>query len=162
MLPAGAPKGYIVVNSGALTAANGTQTFGSAACPAKTVVYGGGVIITSSSLAANVNTSWPDGDTDWAADVNNASGAATTFTVYAICAHKPKGYKVIESGGVVNPAGSQNVAVAYCPSGLKVFGGGGYSTSGSTSGQHEHLDPRFAHPSQALRVGSRHEQRQHR
>jgi hypothetical protein len=88
---------YSVVTSALLTAENGEQSFGAATCPAATVVYGGGVLVTSDSLAANVNSSWPENDGEWAADVNNASGSATTFQVYAVCAKEPHQYSIVES-----------------------------------------------------------------
>jgi hypothetical protein len=40
-----------------------TQTRGSVICPIGTVAYGGRVIITSTGLNANVNSSFPVGNT---------------------------------------------------------------------------------------------------
>jgi hypothetical protein len=126
------PSGYAIV-SAAFSAPNGQQTFGSVACPTtkKGVTrdpLGGGVVISSSSLSANVNSSFPS-STSWDAYVDNNSGSDTSFVVYAVCATPHKHYQVVVSSGVDNPAGSQNTAIAVCPSGTKVTGGGGLTSS---------------------------------
>ncbi len=127
------PAGYLVV-SATFSAANGVQTEGSVACPKKGTAtrlpQGGGAVIGSSSLGANINTSLPNGNA-WIVDVNNNSGAATTFVVYAVCAIPSKKYQVVTSSSVPNPAGLQTSATVVCPSGTKVLGGGGFSSSGN-------------------------------
>jgi hypothetical protein len=126
------PAGYLIV-SASFTANNGVQTRGTVACPKKGSVarmpQGGGGIIASSSLSANLNSSFPNGNT-WNVDVNNNSGASTTFVVYAVCAVPGKKYQVV-SASVTNSAGVQSSATAVCPSGTKVLGGGGFSSAGS-------------------------------
>jgi hypothetical protein len=69
----------------------------------------------------------------WRADVNNASGADTTFDVYAVCAKAPRYYQVVESSPIANPAFGEANATAACPVGTKVLGGGAYSESGDTA-----------------------------
>jgi hypothetical protein len=125
------PKGYTVVDTGALGAANGTQTRGIASCPALTVIWGGGVFIDSSELGANVNSSFPSGNS-WIGDVNNAGGSDTTFTVYAICAKQPRNGYSVQAATVTNSAGTQNTAQVTCPGTSKILGGGGFSSSKST------------------------------
>jgi hypothetical protein len=129
---AGAPRGYHIVNSGFLTAANGSQTQGFVTCPTGTVPFGGGAEVTSFSTAANINTSIPTSN-GWRADVNNASGSDTTFEVYAVCAKAPRYYQVVESSPIANPAFGEATATAACPVGTKVLGGGAYSESGDTA-----------------------------
>jgi hypothetical protein len=126
--------GYVIVDSGALMAPDAAQSSGQVNCPAGTKPLGGGVLISSSSLLANVNGSYPiaTGGSGWGAFVNNNSGSATTFHVYAVCAMKPAGYKVAHAA-VTNPPASQTKAVATCPAGSKVLGGGGISSSTSVS-----------------------------
>lgn len=124
-------KGYDVVSS-SYDAPNGIQSAGTASCPSGTVVYGGGEIVDSDSLDANVNSSYPLGDTEWVADVNNASGADTGFAVYAVCADKVKGYRIAEGATVDDPSNDESTATVNCPSGTVVLGGGGYSSSAST------------------------------
>ena len=130
--PNSAPALYTIATSGSLTAPTGTQTRGTATCPTGRVVYGGGVFVSSGSTAANVNSSFPSSSTTWSADVNNASGAATSFSAYAVCAKRNAAWS-IQSATITNSAGVQNRAIATCPSGTRVLGGGGYSSSGATS-----------------------------
>jgi hypothetical protein len=93
------------------------------------VVLGGGVQVKSGGLGEDVNTSSPLGGTSttaWQAYVNNTTGSSADYIVTAQCAKAPKGYKIVSSPGVDNPAGTQtrNVLVT-CPAGTKVLGGGG-------------------------------------
>jgi hypothetical protein len=127
--PAATPKppaGYRVVVSPQLPSPNGSDSRGSVSCPTGTVPLGGGVIAQSPSDLANVASSFPSGR-KWFGDVKNASGAATTFQVEAICAKRPKGYSVVRGPNTTNPSGSQTRAVATCPNGALPLGGGGIS-----------------------------------
>jgi hypothetical protein len=64
----------------------GSQTFGSVSCPANTRVSGGGVF-GAGGTQQHVNSSFPASlGTGWDAWMNNTSTAASSFTVYAICA----------------------------------------------------------------------------
>jgi len=123
------PRGYVQVASGAFTALAGRQTRGTVACPAGTVPFAGGEVVTSFDLHANVNSSFPQA-AGWAVDVNNGSGGDTTFTVYAICAQQPRQYQVVEASQIV-ATGSQSTLAASCPAGTVVLGGGALSDSGS-------------------------------
>lgn len=125
------PSGYLLVSSGSLTAPTGAETFGSVACPATRrgvarQPQSGGVFITSGSLAANINNSYPSG-TSWVGFVNNSSGADTTFEVWAVCAKPHSAYTQAVSASFANPAGSQNLGSVSCPAGTKVLGGGASS-----------------------------------
>jgi hypothetical protein len=56
-------------------------------CPSGEHVFGGGVLDYGESTAEVVNTSAPADDAEaWVAYVDNPTGTATSFTVYAICA----------------------------------------------------------------------------
>lgn len=96
------PKGYTVVSSGVLSSPVGTQVRGTATCPFPLVPLGGGVFIQSLSTLASVNSTFPT-STGWVGDVNNASDAATTFSVSVICAQRPKVYAIVEGDTVSNP-----------------------------------------------------------
>ncbi len=124
------PARYTIVNSGPLPSGYGSQDLGSVSCPVHTVVYGGGVLLASDSLDANVNSSWPTNN-GWSAYVNNASTSSTSFTVYAVCGVAPTGYAVIGSKMFNNPGHSQTIATATCPKGTDVLGGGGLSNTES-------------------------------
>src|SRR5262249_13897486 len=112
--PNAIPPGYTRVATGNLTAHPGTQTRGSVSCPAGTVPFGGSVFVFSTSLLANVNSSFPFLN-GWAADVNNGSGSDMTFEVTVICGTRPKNYAVVETNPAANPSASHVSAVAKCP-----------------------------------------------
>lgn len=124
------PAGY-VVEATSYSAPDGEQTQGSVVCPSGTVPWGGGAFISSTSLAVNLNSSFPFG-TDWVAKVNNASESAAVFSVYAVCADQPADYTVQNSGSVPNSAGSQTFEQVSCPARTVALGGGAYSTSSDT------------------------------
>jgi hypothetical protein len=127
------PAGYLLVNA-TFPVAAGAQTRGTVACPPKGAqarsAQGGGAVIESSALGANINSSFPNGN-GWGVDVNNNTSSATSFVVYAVCAVPTKKYQVVISGTVTNSAFTQASATAVCPPGTKVLGGGGFSSSGS-------------------------------
>lgn len=120
------PPGYKIVHAGPLNAPPGTfDSGGSVACPTGTVVWGGGVVFlggTTSSL--NVNTSQPSGSTGWEARVNN-SGTTTdqSFTLEAICGHKPAGYKIATNSALLEASFTLSDGIG-CPTGTSVLSGG--------------------------------------
>jgi hypothetical protein len=82
------PPGPVTLNyqqSAPIPNPAGVQTHGSVACAAGQKVTGGGAFSSSGSTSVNINSSYPVGNSTWAVDMNNASGGAATFTVYAIC-----------------------------------------------------------------------------
>jgi hypothetical protein len=128
------PAGYSIVTSAAISLPNGSLVPGSVTCPKKkgvqTFPLSGGALIDTSSLAANINSSYPS-PTGWRADADNLSGAPTMFTVYAVCANKLPGYVQQQSKAVSNPAGMQNSAGYLCPTGDVITGGGALSATAS-------------------------------
>jgi hypothetical protein len=128
------PPGYSIVTA-TFDLPTGVQTAGFVVCPIKkgvrTVPLTGGALLDTGSLKANINTSYPTSG-GWEVFANNASGAASTFIVYAVCMTKPKGYVQQESATVPNPADSQNGAGYMCPKGDELLGGGEESSSQST------------------------------
>jgi hypothetical protein len=131
------PGGYTLVTSVPVTAAALGQTFATLTCPIKkgvqTVPLDGGAEIVSSSLAANINSSYPSSDgKSWDVYVNNGTGSSTTFNVYAVCAKKLKNYVQRSSILEPNPANTQSGYFFVCPPGDVIIGGGALSTSGTT------------------------------
>ena len=131
------PSGYTVWESAEIAAPAGYQTYGSVSCPltkrgVQTMPTGGGLIIDSSDLAANINSSYPAG-MYWAGDVDNTSSTDTKFVVYAVCALPTSGYTQVQGTSVNNPAGHQTRGTATCPTGTNILGGGVYSSSPSTA-----------------------------
>jgi hypothetical protein len=141
------PGGYQVVSSALLTAPSGRQVSGSVSCPPTSSgverrPQSGGVFMTSSSLLANVNSSYPDLDgVSWDAFINNASGADTTFRVWAVCAKPKTGYLTVDSAGSDAPAGSQASIAVLCPGGTKILGGGAFSSSTSVAANVNSSEP---------------------
>jgi hypothetical protein len=130
-LPAKLPRGYIQVHSDFFDAPQFSQTRGSVTCPTGTVPFSGGVLITSTGLNANVNSSFPEG-TSWFADINNV-GTPTSFSVYAVCGQPIRNYQIVASGVFTDPAGQQATGTVACPGHTAVLGGGALSNSGSTA-----------------------------
>jgi hypothetical protein len=125
------PSGYKIVSSGSISAAPSTfDTGGSVACPTGTVVWGGGASFVGGFFGPSltVNTSEPMESAGWEARVNNTGTSTAQFAVDAICAKKPKGYKIVFQDAD-NPADTQSQATAICPSPKVVLGGGTLSTS---------------------------------
>ena len=129
--PAKAPPGYVRVVA-VFTSATDVQTRGSVACPAGTVVFGGGVFVSSSNINININSSFPAGN-GWVADVDNVSGGSVGFTVHAVCATQPKKYTIVASPLFTSPAESQAIGTVACPARTVVLGGGSLSSSGSVA-----------------------------
>ena len=127
-----APAGYKLVVSPLLASPAHSQTRGTVDCPAGKVPLGGGVFIVSGDPIVNVNSSFPT-LTGWDGDVNNASGAATSFEVLVVCAKQPKKYSINEFSSTSVPAGTQNAGLASCPAGSQPLGGGAVSNSFSTA-----------------------------
>lgn len=129
------PPGYTIVHAGPFNAPpSAFDSGGSAACPAGTVVWGGGVAFqggASSSLTAN--TSQPVGSSGWEARVNNSGTTTVQFTVNAICANKPAGYKLVFRT-VDNPPNTQSHATATCPAPKVLLGGGTLSSADQVAG----------------------------
>ena len=119
-------RGYVVVSSGAFAAPNGLQTRGFVSCPTGTVPLGGGVDVASPSIGASVNSSFPSA-TGWVVDVNNASGADTSFLVQGVCARRPRRYSIVAGAITANPATTQSAAFATCPPGARPLSGGAVS-----------------------------------
>jgi hypothetical protein len=124
------PPGYQIVSSGPVNAPPGASSSGAfATCPGGTVVWGGGVSFSAEpSPSLSVNTSSPNGSSGWEGWVNNTGTTTEQFTVDAICADKPTGYKIV-SREVADPAGTQSHATATCPSPDVLLGGGALSTT---------------------------------
>jgi hypothetical protein len=74
-----------IVKSAPIDLPVGVQKPVSQPCPAGSLVMGGGISTASTSTKVVINASYPDGLTNWRADVSNESLAPTTFTVYALC-----------------------------------------------------------------------------
>ena len=125
---------YRRVTSAAFTDSANSQVSGSVACPSGTKVISGGAIISSTSVAENLNSSIPTSDgRSWEVSVNNTSGVDGSFVVYAVCLKGVVNYSVVQGGAVIDPPNlnESTQPVVTCPRGTAVLGGGGYTTSSS-------------------------------
>jgi hypothetical protein len=129
------PAGYSIV-SATFPLPNGVQSAGSVTCPVKkgvhTVPLSGGALVQTDSLDASISSSFPTAH-GWSVHVNNTSGAASQFTVKAVCATKPNAYIQQKSAPQQDPANSISDRNDFCPTGDLLTGGG--VISGSTSTQ---------------------------
>ena len=122
-------KGYTIATSGSSAARPGCRCTARPTAPRAPSSSAAARGVTSSSTAASINSSYPTA-TGWAADVNNASGSATTFAVYAVCAKQPRRYQRLTGVAFTVQAFSQN-GTAWPAAKAAPLGGGGYSDSGA-------------------------------
>jgi hypothetical protein len=120
--------GYTVVSAGPFLNPSGQQSPGSVMCPSGTVPFGGGGYGASHSLLQAINSSYPINGPGWQVDMNNLSFSDSTFTVFAVCAKRPK-YFAVAAADFYTPAQGQTggaVSCPYTPGGkhMRVFGGG--------------------------------------
>ena len=133
-LAAGAPPGYTVVHGPELPVPPSTaQASATVGCPLGTVVWGGGAgFFNFPGTSLTVDGTGPFGAGTWLADVDNLTGMPQQFEVDAVCANRPKGYRIV-SHSVDNPGVTQTAATANCPANTVVRGGGVTSTSTSAA-----------------------------
>jgi hypothetical protein len=126
------PPLYSVQESGGFIAAPFTQSRGTVACPAGTVVWGGGAFIFGTDIAVNINSSFPLSDgTGWVADVNNDDIFDALFVVDAVCAARPRLYRIRETGEITVGAVDHANGAEACTRRTVVLGGGSLSNSSS-------------------------------
>jgi hypothetical protein len=124
------PRGYTLVNSPDVIAANGTQGFATVSCPSGLVPLGGSASIHSVNIRASVSSSFPIPG-GWTVAVNNNTGSPLSFGADVVCARQPRNYSIVQSAFVQNTAGSQDRAAVDCPRGSQPLGGGVDATSDS-------------------------------
>jgi len=110
-----------------------------APCPAGKVVLGGGAAVVgagSANFGTVIQESEPGtvgGTTSvWLAAVSNQSSTNRTLGIFAVCAKKPKGYKVVEKTFSL-PAHGFVRDTALCPVRKVVLGGGAAVVGGGSA-----------------------------
>lgn len=118
-----APAGYSInVDAGIDNPAN-SQTLAAVQCP-KGVVWGGGMANQDDDPpGVSINISAPAGKGWWNARANNPTTADSSFDMYALCAKRPSGYKIVKASANV-PAGKLKSVTATCPTGTVLLSGG--------------------------------------
>ena len=129
-----APPGYRVVYTPFTASQSTFATMGSAPCPTGTVTWGGGVGPFAWQVPMTLVSSYWNGAMPgaWVADVGNAEPFTDSVYTAAICANKPKGYKLVTAAGDA-PIFQLTGTNAVCPTG-KLLSGGLASSSDTTKG----------------------------
>ncbi|MBV1856548.1 hypothetical protein [Catellatospora tritici] len=126
-----APAGYEVVRRDAVVPAGGfVRTYG--LCPSGKVALGGGAQVVGEGtrdFRTVIQETGPDSALGgslklWRSAVGNNDTVAHNVGFYAVCANAPTGYEIVRRDLTI-AAGGFLRAVAGCPSGKLVFGGGG-------------------------------------
>jgi hypothetical protein len=116
------PAGYKIVFKTVDNPPN-TQSHATATCPSPKVVLSGGTLSTSDQVPAILTSAWPKSSTQFTGYMLNGTATDQQFTVLAICASKPAGYKIASNSVPLDPGFTLGDGIA-CPTGRSVVGGG--------------------------------------
>ena len=100
-----------------------TQSHASVTCPSPKVLLSGGTLSSADQVAAFLTSAWPPGPARFTGYMFNGTTTDQSFTVEAICGHKPAGYKIATNGVLLDPGFTLSDGIA-CPAGTSVLGGG--------------------------------------
>jgi hypothetical protein len=117
------PMGYRLVTKTADSPPN-RQTHDTVTCPSPKVLLSGGTLSSDDQVTSFLTSAWPVSSARFTAYMVNGTATDQAFTVEAICAHKPVGYKIATNSAPVDPGATLSDGIA-CPSGTSVLGGGG-------------------------------------
>jgi len=100
-----------------------TQSHVTAACPAGTVLFGGGTLSNTQQVGVVLTSAWPRGPVSFTGYEFNGTATRQNFTVSAICGQRPAGYKIVTNSASVAPRSTLSDVIG-CPAGTSVLGGG--------------------------------------
>jgi hypothetical protein len=120
------PTGYKIVYRIADNPPN-TQAHATATCPSPKVLLGGGTLSTSDQVAAILTSAWPRSSTKFTGYMYNGTTTDAKLDVFAICGHKPAGYKIASNSAAVDPGFTLFDGIA-CPTGTSALDGGAQVT----------------------------------
>lgn len=104
-------------------------------------LLGGGVKVSTTNRAVNIDSLEPSTAVEWQAWVNNPTGSAKSFTVWAICQNTaPPGFARATGTTVFNGTGQTTGAFVQCPGASVPLSGGVYSDG---TGQHQNMSESF-------------------
>jgi hypothetical protein len=100
-------------------------------CPATTKVVGGGVLSSTLSTGVNVDSSTPfaldSGASGWEVFMSSTDSTPSSYTVFAVCHSKPRGWSVQTGRSVAVTSGTQAEATVSCPGASVPLGGGAFT-----------------------------------
>ena len=100
-----------------------TQSHASVTCPSPKVLLSGGTLSSADQVAAFLTSAWPHSSARFTGYMFNGTAADQSFTVEAICGHKPPGYKLATNSVLLDSGFTLSDGIA-CPAGTSVLGGG--------------------------------------
>ena len=115
------PAGYGIYTESVDNPA-GSQAHATAECPYPQVVLGGGTLSTSDAATAVQTSAWPVGPAKFTGYMYNATPDDARFTVFAVCGHRPTGYKIFSNNASFGPG--VLLDSIGCPAGKSVLDGG--------------------------------------
>lgn len=115
------PAGYGIYSESVDNPA-GSQAHATAECPYPQVVLGGGTLSTSDQATAVLTSAWPVGPAKFTGYMYNATPNDAKFTVFAVCGHRPTGYKIFSNNASFGPGVLLDSLT--CPADKSVLDGG--------------------------------------
>jgi hypothetical protein len=100
-----------------------TQSHATATCPAPKALLGGGTLSSADQVTGILTSAWPLGPARFTGYMFNGTASDQTFTVLAICGHKPAGYKIASNSVALEPGFTLADGIA-CPAGTSALSGG--------------------------------------
>jgi hypothetical protein len=100
-----------------------TQSQATATCPSPKVLLGGGTLSSADQVTAFLTSAWPKSSAKFTGYMFNGTATDQSFTVLAICGHKPAGYKIASNSAAVDAGFTLSDGIA-CPTGTSVLSGG--------------------------------------
>jgi hypothetical protein len=100
-----------------------TQSHATVTCPSPKVLLSGGTLSSADQVTGILTSAWPRSSAKFTGYMFNGTATDQTFTVEAICAHKPAGYKITSNSVALGPGTTLGDGIP-CPAGTSVLGGG--------------------------------------
>lgn len=128
------PPGYQFLYTSFFAPQSSFTTMHQTNCPTGTVTWGGGILPISGTIPMTIASSYWNGATPgaWVGVVGNTNSSTADDEIYAMCADKPSGYKLV-SKTVDDPAGAITSGTVKCAVGSVLLSGGLATTADVTS-----------------------------
>ena len=100
-----------------------TQSHATVTCPSPKVLLGGGTLSSVDQVTGFLTSAWPSGSAKFTGYMFNGTTTDQSFTVLAICGHKPAGYKIASNSVALDPGFTLGDGIG-CPAGTSALSGG--------------------------------------